>query len=116
MKLLAPGSGAFASAGAVGAGFGDVVAVWAMAPKEVAVAINVAMSSFFIFVLCRGAICSIRLKRADLGGDLGSRLTLDFNFAYYPSCACSEAWACALSPIENRLPVAIRGGEQNALA
>jgi uncharacterized protein (DUF1684 family) len=55
------------------------------------------------------------IKSADLGSDGDGRLILDFNFAYYPSCAYSEAWVCPLSPIENRLPVAIRGGERNAL-
>jgi uncharacterized protein (DUF1684 family) len=55
------------------------------------------------------------IKSADLGNDEDGRLILDFNFAYYPSCAYSEAWVCPLSPIENRLPVAIRGGERNAL-
>lgn len=55
------------------------------------------------------------IKSADLGSANG-RLILDFNFAYYPSCAYSEAWVCPLSPIENRLPVAIRGGERNGLS
>lgn len=55
------------------------------------------------------------IKSADLGNSADGRLILDFNFAYYPSCAYSEAWVCPLSPIENRLPVAIRGGERNAL-
>lgn len=55
------------------------------------------------------------IKSADLGNGEDGRLILDFNFAYYPSCAYSEAWVCPLSPIENRLPVAIRGGERNTL-
>lgn len=55
------------------------------------------------------------IKSADLGSSPDGQLILDFNFAYYPSCAYSEAWVCPLSPIENRLPVAIRGGERNAL-
>lgn len=55
------------------------------------------------------------IKSADLGKTGDGRLILDFNFAYYPSCAYSEAWVCPLSPIENRLPVAVRGGERNAL-
>ncbi len=55
------------------------------------------------------------IKSADLGSDGEGRLILDFNFAYYPSCAYSEAWVCPLSPIENRLPVAIRGGERDAI-
>jgi uncharacterized protein (DUF1684 family) len=49
------------------------------------------------------------------GADLGERdglLVLDFNFAYNPSCAYDPRWACPLTPTENRLPVAIRAGEQ----
>jgi uncharacterized protein (DUF1684 family) len=55
------------------------------------------------------------IKSADLGSTPDGRLILDFNFAYYPSCAYSEAWICPLSPIENRLHVAIPAGERNAL-
>lgn len=54
------------------------------------------------------------IKSADLGKTSDGRLIVDFNFAYYPSCAYSEAWVCPLSPIENRLPVPVRGGERNA--
>lgn len=52
------------------------------------------------------------IKSAELGATHDGRLILDFNFAYYPSCAYSEAWVCPLSPHENRLPVAISGGER----
>lgn len=55
------------------------------------------------------------IKSADLGS-VDGRLILDFNFAYYPSCAYSDAWVCPLSPVENRLPVAIRGGERTELS
>jgi uncharacterized protein len=55
------------------------------------------------------------IKSADLGATPDGQLILDFNFAYYPSCAYSEAWVCPLSPIENRLPAAIPGGERNTL-
>jgi uncharacterized protein len=55
------------------------------------------------------------IKSADLGRNPDGRLILDFNFAYYPSCAYSEAWVCPLSPFENRLPAAVRGGERNSL-
>ena len=51
------------------------------------------------------------VKGADLGTS-GGRLVLDFNFAYNPSCAYDPAWACPLAPPENRLPVAVRAGEQ----
>lgn len=53
------------------------------------------------------------IKSADLGTNDDGRLILDFNFAYFPSCAHSDAWVCPLSPAENRLPTAIRGGERN---
>lgn len=51
------------------------------------------------------------IKSADLGETPDGRTILDFNFSYYPSCAYSEAWVCPLSPHENRLPGAVRGGE-----
>jgi uncharacterized protein (DUF1684 family) len=50
------------------------------------------------------------VKGADLGGT-GDELVLDFNFAFNPSCAYDDAWACPLSPPANRLPVRIEGGE-----
>jgi len=55
-------------------------------------------------------------KGADLGGTVdrsGRPVTLDvdLNFAYNPSCAYDPAWACPLAPPENRLPVAVHGGE-----
>jgi uncharacterized protein (DUF1684 family) len=50
------------------------------------------------------------VKGADLGGEDG-RLVLDFNFAYNPSCAWDDGWACPLAPPANRLPVRIEGGE-----
>lgn len=53
------------------------------------------------------------IKSADLGATPEGRLILDFNFAYYPSCAYSEAWVCPLSPHENRLSLPIRAGERD---
>ena len=49
------------------------------------------------------------------GADLGmkdSRLVLDFNFAYNPSCSYDDRWACPLTPPANRLAVEIRAGER----
>lgn len=43
-----------------------------------------------------------------LGAD---RVRLDFNYAYNPSCAYDDRWACPLAPPENRLTEAIRAGE-----
>lgn len=40
------------------------------------------------------------------------RLTLDFNFAYFPSCAYSRRWMCPLAPPGNRLAAPVRGGER----
>jgi uncharacterized protein (DUF1684 family) len=50
------------------------------------------------------------VKGADLGAE-GNELVLDFNFAYNPSCAYDPRWVCPLTPPENRLELAIRGGE-----
>ena len=50
------------------------------------------------------------VKGADLGGE-GDTLVLDFNFAYNPSCAWNDAWACPLAPRANWLGVPIAGGE-----
>jgi uncharacterized protein len=36
---------------------------------------------------------------------------LDFNYAYNPSCAYDDAWACPLAPRENWLDAGIRAGE-----
>ena len=51
-----------------------------------------------------------------LGGALEVRpgsdeLTLDFNYAYNPSCAYDARWLCPLAPPENRLTVPVRAGE-----
>ncbi len=56
------------------------------------------------------------VKGADLGGTYdpvtgAGRLVIDLNFAYNPSCAYDERWACPLAPEGNRLPTAIEAGE-----
>jgi uncharacterized protein (DUF1684 family) len=51
------------------------------------------------------------VKGADLGGRR-NRLVLDLNFAYNPSCAYDEAWACPLAPPGNTLRVAVPVGER----
>lgn len=52
-------------------------------------------------------------KSADLGGDPArGSLTLDFNFAYQPSCAFDPRWSCPLAPAENRLDLEVRSGER----
>jgi uncharacterized protein (DUF1684 family) len=51
------------------------------------------------------------VKGADLGGD-GESLVLDFNFAFNPSCAWDDEWACPLSPPANRLPFRVEAGER----
>jgi uncharacterized protein len=43
-----------------------------------------------------------------LGGD---RMRLDLNYAYNPSCAYDDRWACPLAPPENRVSDPIRAGE-----
>ena len=40
-------------------------------------------------------------------------LLVDYNYAYNPYCAYNEAWACPITPAENRLRVPIRAGEKN---
>lgn len=43
----------------------------------------------------------------------GSRdVTVDFNYAYNPSCVYSPRWACPLAPPENTLKIPIRAGER----
>lgn len=54
------------------------------------------------------------IKGADLGTDAAGRVVLDFNFAYNPSCAYSDAYICPLTPEANKLPTAIRAGEKAA--
>ncbi|MDQ4490625.1 DUF1684 domain-containing protein [Sinomonas sp. ASV486] len=49
--------------------------------------------------------------RAHDGARLGPRFILDFNFAYNPSCAYNEAWACPLPGPENRVEAEIPVGE-----
>jgi uncharacterized protein (DUF1684 family) len=50
------------------------------------------------------------VKGADLGG-AGSRLVVDLNFAYNPSCAYDPAWACPLAPPGNTVDVPVEAGE-----
>src|SRR4030095_590720 len=38
-------------------------------------------------------------------------VTLDFNYAYNPSCAYNSRWACPLAPPENHLDGPVRAGE-----
>ncbi|WP_336923928.1 DUF1684 domain-containing protein [Aquipuribacter sp. SD81] len=52
------------------------------------------------------------VKGADLGsGDGGSRLVVDLNFAYNPSCAYDAAWACPLPPAGNTVATEVPVGE-----
>jgi uncharacterized protein len=50
------------------------------------------------------------IKGAHLGLQ-GQEFVLDFNFAYNPSCAYDEAWACPLPGPDNRLSSDIPVGE-----
>jgi uncharacterized protein (DUF1684 family) len=45
------------------------------------------------------------------GSGPGAEFVLDFNFAYNPSCAYNDAWACPLPGPSNRLAVEIPVGE-----
>jgi uncharacterized protein (DUF1684 family) len=52
------------------------------------------------------------IKGADLGSDRSAgTLTLDFNYAYHPSCFYSARWSCPLAPEGNRLAVPVAAGE-----
>lgn len=50
------------------------------------------------------------VKGADLGGPPDA-LVVDLDFAYQPSCAYDEEWACPLPGIENTVAVAVPVGE-----
>ncbi|HEX3245124.1 MAG TPA: DUF1684 domain-containing protein [Chloroflexota bacterium] len=53
------------------------------------------------------------VKGADLGSSYDQDvITLDFNYAYHPSCAYDPIWPCPLAPPENRLPMPVRLGER----
>lgn len=53
------------------------------------------------------------VKGADLGGGRAPwSLVLDLNFAFNPSCAYDEAWACPLAPAGNVVEVEIPVGER----
>ncbi|GAA0454044.1 hypothetical protein Ade02nite_02400 [Paractinoplanes deccanensis] len=41
----------------------------------------------------------------------GTRVRLDFNYLYNPSCAYDDAWQCPLAPPENRISATIEAGE-----
>lgn len=56
------------------------------------------------------------VKGADLGGDVDpatgrGTLVVDLNFAYNPSCAYDERWACPLAPLGNVIDGSIDAGE-----
>jgi uncharacterized protein (DUF1684 family) len=51
------------------------------------------------------------IKGADLGGDPRA-LVVDLNFAYQPSCAYDEAWACPLPGASNTVTTAVPVGER----
>ncbi len=50
-------------------------------------------------------------KGADLGSDRDV-LTLDFNYAFHPSCTYDPRWSCPLAPQENWLRAPIEAGER----
>jgi uncharacterized protein (DUF1684 family) len=49
----------------------------------------------------------------DLESNDDGTVTIDFNFAYNPSCVYSEGYSCPIPPIENWLQVPIEAGEKN---
>jgi len=56
-----------------------------------------------------------RYMELEPSGDLtdGDGVVVDFNLAYTPFCAYSDAFACPLPPEENWLEVAVRAGERD---
>ena len=42
----------------------------------------------------------------------GGHFIVDFNLAYNPYCAYNEKWSCPITPMENRLKVAVHAGER----
>jgi uncharacterized protein len=53
------------------------------------------------------------IKSADLGSDVRSgTVTLDFNYAYHPSCAYDPRWVCPLAPPSSHLNIPVRAGER----
>ncbi|MBT0993363.1 DUF1684 domain-containing protein [Cellulomonas sp. DKR-3] len=51
------------------------------------------------------------VKGADLGS-AGARLVVDLNFAYNPSCAYDDRWACPLATSANTLDAPVPVGER----
>lgn len=49
----------------------------------------------------------------DLEPNDDGTVTVDFNYAYNPTCAYDEAYSCPLPPTENWLRVPIEAGEKN---
>ena len=41
----------------------------------------------------------------------GEDVTLDFNYAYNPSCVYDDRWVCPLAPRENWLEAPVPAGE-----
>lgn len=53
------------------------------------------------------------IKGADQGQvPATGELILDFNMAYFPSCAYDPRWSCPLAPVENVLDLPVRAGER----
>jgi hypothetical protein len=50
-------------------------------------------------------------KGADLGGT-DSRVVVDFNFLYHPSCRYNADWQCPLAPPGNTIGYAVHAGER----
>ena len=53
------------------------------------------------------------IKSADLGCDAAADfVTLDFNYAYHPSCHYDPRWVCPLAPPDSRLAIPMSAGER----
>lgn len=50
----------------------------------------------------------------DLEDPGGGEIVIDFNLAYNPYCAYSEAYSCPLPPVENWLKIPVTAGERSS--
>lgn len=48
----------------------------------------------------------------DLSENSENYYTVDFNLAYNPYCAYNHRYTCAIPPLENQLPFAVKAGEK----
>jgi uncharacterized protein (DUF1684 family) len=65
----------------------------------------------YLFDTVKGSSLDAGAMDGESNGYAGGPVTLDFNYAYNPSCAYDARWACPLAAPENWLTAPIRAGE-----